>query len=83
MLAIGAFCARSDTPQIADHFLNKATSSLGVDHLEAGTLLLVQAFTLLSNLTQKRNRLNAGSVYLGEFSLQSDFSRQVLLSGWP
>lgn len=37
MLAIGAFCARSDTPQIADHFLNKATSKLGVEHLEAGS----------------------------------------------
>lgn len=42
--------------------------------------MLVQAFTLLSNLTQKRNRLNAGSVYLGMTSMKPK-SRVDMMSG--
>lgn len=49
-----------------DYFLERATASLSVEHLESGSLTLVQAFTLLSNLTQKRNKPNSGFVYLGE-----------------
>lgn len=48
-----------------DYFLERAISVISVDHLEAGSLVLVQAFTLLSNLAQKRNKPNAGSTYLG------------------
>ena len=65
VLAIGAFCHAPDMTHIVDHFMEKAVSQLGVETLECGNLTLVQAFTLLSNLAQKRNKPNAGSVYLG------------------
>jgi transcriptional regulatory protein GAL4 len=64
ILGIGAFCAFQPM-YIIDYFLERAISVINVEHLESGSLTLVQAFTLLSNLTQKRNKPNAGSVYLG------------------
>jgi len=65
VLAIGAFCRAPNITHVVDHFMEKATANLGVETLECGSLTLVQAFTLLSNLSQKRNKPNAGSVYLG------------------
>jgi transcriptional regulatory protein GAL4 len=65
LLGIGAFCSYQPM-YIIDYFLERATSILNVEQLESGSLTLVQAFCLLSNLTQKRNKPNAGSVYLGE-----------------
>ena len=53
---------------IVDYFLNRATAGLGIEHLASGSLTLVQAFTLLSNLTQKRNNPNTGFVLLGRSS---------------
>jgi hypothetical protein len=50
---------------VVDHFLEKATSQISATQLESGNLELVQAFCLLSNLAQKRNKVNSGSVYLG------------------
>jgi transcriptional regulatory protein GAL4 len=50
---------------VVDHFLEKATSQISATQLESGSLELVQAFCLLSNLAQKRNKVNSGSVYLG------------------
>lgn len=51
--------------QICDYFLDQATSSISAEILQSGNLDLVQAFCLLSNLAQKRNKSNTGSVYLG------------------
>ncbi len=48
-----------------DYFLERADAVLNVGHLETGSLVLVQAFTLLSNISQKRNKSNSGSIYLG------------------
>lgn len=48
-----------------DFFLERADAAISVDHLETGSLVLVQAFTLLSNISQKRNKSNSGSTYLG------------------
>jgi hypothetical protein len=50
---------------VVDYFLEKATSQISATQLESGNLELVQAFCLLSNLAQKRNKVNSGSVYLG------------------
>jgi transcriptional regulatory protein GAL4 len=50
---------------VVDHFLELATSGISATQLESGSLALVQGFTLLSNLAQKRNKVNSGSVYLG------------------
>jgi transcriptional regulatory protein GAL4 len=64
VLGLGAFCA-SQPMYMIDYFLERATRVITVDHLETGSLVLVQAFTLLSNLAQKRNKINSGSIYLG------------------
>jgi hypothetical protein len=64
MLGLGAFCIGEDMT-IIDHYLEQATQAICADVLEAGSLTLVQGFTLLSNLAQKRNKPNTGSTYLG------------------
>ncbi|KIR55195.1 nuclear protein [Cryptococcus gattii Ru294] len=64
VLAIGAFCV-SRPIYVIDYFLEAAISQLSVDYLEKGSLTLVQAFCLLSNISQKRNKPNSGSVYMG------------------
>ncbi|BEJ14418.1 hypothetical protein CspHIS471_0401850 [Cutaneotrichosporon sp. HIS471] len=64
VIALGAFCAGMPM-YFVDHFLERADAVINVGHLETGSLVLVQAFTLLSNISQKRNKSNSGSVYLG------------------
>lgn len=64
VLSLGAFVSFRSSA-LVDHFLEKALDKLGAAHLEAGNLTLVQAFTLLSNISQKRNKPNAGQAYLG------------------
>ncbi|OXB34280.1 nuclear protein [Cryptococcus neoformans] len=64
VLAIGAFCVSRPT-YVIDYFLEAAISQLSVEYLEKGSLTLVQAFCLLSNVSQKRNKPNSGSVYMG------------------
>ncbi len=65
ILGIGAFCLHQPM-YIIDYFLERTTAIIRVEQLESGSLTLVQCYTLLSNLSQKRNKPNAGSVYLGE-----------------
>lgn len=64
VIGLGAFCC-GQPMHVVDHFLELATSGISATQLESGSLALVQAFTLLSNLAQKRNKVNSGSVYLG------------------
>lgn len=64
VLALGAFVSFRPMEAV-DYFLERALAKVNVDCLEGGNLTLVQAFTLLSNITQKRNKPNAGSIYLG------------------
>ncbi|GAA5987742.1 hypothetical protein JCM10908_007194 [Rhodotorula pacifica] len=64
VLALGAFVSFRPMEAV-DFFLERALAKVNVDCLEVGNLTLVQAFTLLSNITQKRNKPNAGSIYLG------------------
>lgn len=64
VIGLGAFTAGAPMYAV-DYFLEQASSVISVDLLETGSLVLVQAYTLLSNLAQKRNKPNAGSTYLG------------------
>ncbi|GFZ51225.1 hypothetical protein JCM24511_08983 [Saitozyma sp. JCM 24511] len=64
VIGLGAFCLSSPM-SVIDHFLERAIGCISTDVTEAGSLTLVQAFCLLSNLTQKRNKPNSGSLYLG------------------
>lgn len=64
VLALGAFVSFRPMEAV-DFFLERALTKVNVDCLEVGSLTLVQGFTLLSNITQKRNKPNAGSIYLG------------------
>lgn len=50
---------------VVDYFLERAVGGISAEQLESGSLVLVQAFTLLSNISQKRNKSNSGSMYLG------------------
>jgi len=63
--AIGAF-ASADCASTVDQALFKAAKArLSIDMLETGNLTMVQALTLLSNYSQKRNKPNSGYNYLG------------------
>jgi len=64
VIGLGAFCC-GQPMYIVDYFLEKATAEITATQLESGSLELVQGFCLLSNLAQKRNKVNSGSVYLG------------------
>lgn len=64
IIALGAFCC-SQPMYVVDYFLERAVAGINAEHLETGSLVLVQAFTLLSNISQKRNKSNSGSTYLG------------------
>ena len=63
--ALGAFTTSEVAPEVDIALFEAAKSRMSFDLLETGNLFLVQALTLLSNYTQKRNRPNSGYNYLG------------------
>ncbi|KAG5302126.1 fungal specific transcription factor domain-containing protein [Histoplasma ohiense] len=66
VLALGAWTIGDDTVDIHEIFYNEANRYLqDVSVFEIGNLACVQAFLLLSNYTQKRNKPNTGWNYLG------------------
>ena len=65
MAAIGAFASSETTPVVDEALFEAAKARLSIDMLETGNLTLVQAFTLISNYVQKRNKPNSGYNYLG------------------
>ncbi|PGH31234.1 transcriptional regulatory protein GAL4 [[Emmonsia] crescens] len=66
VLALGAWTIGDDTVDIHETFYNEANRYLqDVSVFEMGNLACVQAFLLLSNYTQKRNKPNTGWNYLG------------------
>ncbi|EEQ85517.2 transcriptional regulatory protein GAL4 [Blastomyces dermatitidis ER-3] len=66
VLALGAWTLGDDNVDIHETFYNEANRYLqDVSVFEVGNLACVQAFLLLSNYTQKRNKLNTGWNYLG------------------
>ncbi|WVQ68685.1 uncharacterized protein L199_006894 [Kwoniella botswanensis] len=64
VISIGAFCSYKPM-YVVDHFLELAISGISAEYLESGSLTLVQAYCLLSNLSEKRNKPNSNSVYMG------------------
>lgn len=76
MLGLGAFCA-SQPDYVINHFLECAVSSINVDLIEAGSLTLVQGFTILANLAQKMNKPNAAYVYLGECAVRFGYQHSL------
>ncbi|PGG99320.1 transcriptional regulatory protein GAL4 [Blastomyces parvus] len=66
VLALGAWTIGDDNVDIHETFYNEANRYLqDVSVFEVGNLACVQAFLLLSNYTQKRNKPNTGWNYLG------------------
>ncbi|KLJ11490.1 transcriptional regulatory protein GAL4 [Blastomyces silverae] len=66
VLALGAWTLGDDNVDIHETFYNEANRYLqDVSVFEVGNLACVQAFLLLSNYTQKRNKPNTGWNYLG------------------
>ncbi|KAJ9134315.1 C6 zinc finger domain containing protein [Pleurostoma richardsiae] len=66
ILAIGAWCLNEDQGEIEDDLYHHALS-FGEDEsmFESANLTFVQALVLLSNLSQKRDKPNTGSNFLG------------------
>ena len=66
ILAIGAWCLEEDQGEIEDELYHHALS-FGEDEsmFESANLTFVQALVLLSNLSQKRDKPNTGSNFLG------------------
>ncbi|KAH6653173.1 C6 transcription factor [Truncatella angustata] len=66
VLALGAWCMNHPNTDLHDDLYHHALS-LGEDEsmVESGNLTFVQALILLSNLSQKRNKPNTGSNFLG------------------
>jgi transcriptional regulatory protein GAL4 len=66
ILALGAWCLNDSASELDDHLYHHALS-FGEDEsmFESANLAFVQALVLLSNLSQKRNKPNTGSNFLG------------------
>lgn len=66
ILALGAWCLHDSMSEVDDYLYHRALS-FGEDEsvFESANLTFVQAFVLLSNLSQKRNKPNTGSNLLG------------------
>ncbi|VUC31000.1 unnamed protein product [Clonostachys rosea] len=66
ILALGAWCSNNARSELEDYIYHRAlTLSEDVSMFESANLTYVQALLLLSNLSQKRNKPNTGSNFLG------------------
>jgi hypothetical protein len=63
--AVGAFTASTQPTDIDLRLFEAAKARLSIDMLEMGSLLLVQALTLISNYMQKKDKPNSGYNYMG------------------
>lgn len=63
--AIGAFSSAETVTTVDQALFKAAKARMSFDLLETGNLTMVQALTLLSNYSQKRNKPNSGYNYLG------------------
>lgn len=63
--AIGVFSADTQISNFDLPLFEQARSMMSFNLLEVGNMTLVQAFTLISNYQQKRNKPNSGYNYLG------------------
>lgn len=65
VLALGAWCLHGESSNFDLYYYQNAKSYLSSYVFESGSIPLLQALTLLSNYTQKRNKPNTGWNYLG------------------
>ncbi|KAL4965061.1 uncharacterized protein BDV14DRAFT_200327 [Aspergillus stella-maris] len=65
VLAIGNWLSTGGTELSQDNYYMAARSRLSMRMLESGSLVAVQAFLLLGNYLQKRDRPNTGYNYIG------------------
>ncbi|KAH7169943.1 fungal-specific transcription factor domain-containing protein [Dactylonectria macrodidyma] len=65
VLAVGAFAGPESSNASDAYFYGQARAALSMDLLQRGSLHLVQAFALMANYLQKRNKPNSGFVFLG------------------
>ncbi|KAI1875842.1 uncharacterized protein JN550_002128 [Neoarthrinium moseri] len=66
VLALGAWCMSHPSEELHDDLYHHALAlGEGTSTFESGNLTFVQALILLSNLSQKRNKPNTGSNFLG------------------
>ncbi|KAM5346113.1 hypothetical protein ACJ41O_009118 [Fusarium nematophilum] len=84
ILALGAWCINDTRSELDDDLFHRAVS-FGEDEclFESANLTFVQALILLSNLSQKRNKPNTGSNFLGlatRMALSLGLHRE--LPGW-
>jgi transcriptional regulatory protein GAL4 len=63
--ALGSFVSSTCSEDTDMNLFNAVKSQLTIESLEAGSLLLVQAFAMAANYLQKRNRPNSGYNYGG------------------
>lgn len=65
MLAVGALAGPESSTGFDAALFREAQSSVSLALLQRGSLHLVQAFALMANYLQKRNKPNSGFTYLG------------------
>ncbi|KAJ5784553.1 transcriptional regulatory protein C1F7.11c [Penicillium pulvis] len=64
-LAIGHWALSNESEHVQSKFYTAARSSLSLQMLESGTVETVQAFLLMGNYLQKRDRTNTGYNFIG------------------
>ncbi|KAF4468789.1 short chain oxidoreductase [Fusarium albosuccineum] len=65
VLAVGAFAGPESSSNLDTYFYEQAHAAVSLELLQRGSLQLVQAFALMANYLQKRNKPNSGCTYLG------------------
>lgn len=65
VLAIGHWASNKESEHIQSSYYSAARSSLSLQMLESGTVETVQAFLLMGNYLQKRDRTNTGYNFIG------------------
>ncbi|KAJ5671524.1 hypothetical protein N7507_000651 [Penicillium longicatenatum] len=65
VLAIGHWASSKESEHQQSRFYAAARSSLSIQMLESGTVETVQAFLLMGNYLQKRDRTNTGYNFIG------------------
>ncbi|KAJ5928280.1 transcriptional regulatory protein C1F7.11c [Penicillium verhagenii] len=65
VLAIGHWASSKESDHLESNYYSAARSSLSLQMLESGTVETVQAFLLMGNYLQKRDRTNTGYNFIG------------------
>lgn len=65
VLAIGHWTSSEESEHLQSSYYTAARASLSLEMLESGTIETVQAFVLIGNYLQKRDRTNTGYNFVG------------------